>query len=47
LKIKASGGIADLDTALRMLEAGAARLGTSRSVGILREMTERAASGVF
>jgi deoxyribose-phosphate aldolase len=47
LEIKASGGIADLDTALLLIAAGASRLGTSRSVEILRDSIERAASGVF
>jgi len=45
--VKASGGIADLDAAFRLIEAGASRLGSSRSVAIMREMMERAASGVF
>lgn len=47
LGIKASGGITDLDTAQLLIDAGASRLGMSRSVGILRESIERAASGVF
>lgn len=37
LRIKASGGIADIKTALSMLDAGADRLGTSRSVAIMNE----------
>jgi len=36
-RIKASGGIRDRATALAMLEAGADRLGTSRSVAIVKE----------
>jgi len=36
--VKASGGIKDLDTAVRMLEAGADRLGTSSGVEIMREV---------
>lgn len=44
--VKASGGIATLDTALGMLRAGADRLGLSRSVEILAEMVSRAAGGV-
>jgi deoxyribose-phosphate aldolase len=41
LKVKAAGGIKDLDTALSMLRAGADRLGASASVSILRELRER------
>ncbi len=36
-RIKASGGIRDLETALAMLDAGASRLGTSSGVAIVRE----------
>jgi deoxyribose-phosphate aldolase len=39
-KIKASGGIRDVETALAMIEAGAARLGTSSGVAILRGWQE-------
>lgn len=39
-KVKASGGIRDLSTALRMLDAGAARLGTSSGVAIMHELLE-------
>jgi len=35
--VKASGGIRDLNTALAMINAGASRLGTSASVGIVQE----------
>ena len=35
-KVKASGGIRDYETAKRMIEAGADRLGTSVSVALLR-----------
>lgn len=35
--IKASGGISDYHTALAMIEAGASRIGASRSVNILKE----------
>ena len=35
LKVKASGGIRDKETAIRMLEAGAERLGTSSGVKIV------------
>ena len=37
LKVKASGGIGDLATAIALLEAGAERLGTSHSAAILAE----------
>ncbi len=36
IKIKASGGIRDKDTALAMISAGADRIGTSSSVGIMQ-----------
>jgi deoxyribose-phosphate aldolase len=36
-KVKASGGIRDLQTALAMLEAGADRIGTSASAAIMEE----------
>ena len=35
LKVKASGGIRDKETAIKMLEAGAERLGTSSGVKII------------
>ncbi len=38
LKIKAAGGIKDLATALRMIEAGADRLGMSASVAVMEEL---------
>ncbi len=37
LKIKASGGIKDLNFALQLLEAGVARLGTSRAAILIEE----------
>ena len=37
LQVKASGGIRDKETALKMIEAGAVRLGTSSGVKIVRE----------
>jgi len=37
LKIKASGGIRDYNQAMALIEAGAARLGTSAGVNILKE----------
>ena len=40
MKIKASGGIRDLDTAVKMIKAGADRLGTSRSSDIIKEMQQ-------
>ncbi|MGE3152180.1 MAG: deoxyribose-phosphate aldolase [Nitrospiraceae bacterium] len=40
-KIKASGGIRDLVTALALLDAGADRIGTSAGVKILAEVAER------
>lgn len=36
--VKASGGIRDLDTALKMIEAGATRIGASASVNIVNDM---------
>ena len=45
LKVKASGGIRDLATALAMIEAGADRLGMSGSVGILQTLKEAADGG--
>lgn len=39
INIKASGGIKDLETAKRMLAAGASRLGTSSGVTILKGLT--------
>jgi deoxyribose-phosphate aldolase len=38
LKVKAAGGIRDLQTALAMIEAGADRLGMSASVAVVQEM---------
>jgi deoxyribose-phosphate aldolase len=38
IKIKAAGGIRDLETALAMIEAGADKLGTSTGVRIIEEM---------
>lgn len=39
-KIKASGGIRNLDTALYFIEAGVQRIGTSSGVSILKELKE-------
>ena len=40
LQVKAAGGIRDLSAALAMLEAGADRLGMSRSVAVLEELNQ-------
>lgn len=40
-RIKAAGGIRDLETALSLLEAGADRLGTSSGVAVMREWINR------
>jgi deoxyribose-phosphate aldolase len=36
--VKASGGIASLDQALELVEAGAVRLGTSRGVALMQAL---------
>jgi len=36
--VKASGGIKDLETALKMIEAGANRIGTSSGVQIMEAL---------
>ncbi len=41
IKVKAAGGIRDLDTALLMIEAGASRIGTSAGVSIVEELKRR------
>jgi deoxyribose-phosphate aldolase len=41
IKVKASGGIRDYETALLMVRAGAARLGTSSGVKIVKEEDSR------
>ena len=41
IKVKAAGGIRDLDCALAMIEAGAERIGTSAGVKIVEELKER------
>lgn len=43
--VKASGGIRDLDTALKMIEAGATRIGASASVNIVNDMKDTHNSG--
>lgn len=40
MRVKASGGIRDLATAMAMIEAGADRLGLSAGIAVLRSMTE-------
>jgi deoxyribose-phosphate aldolase len=39
--VKASGGVRTLDDLLKMVEAGASRIGTSNGVGIVREAREK------
>ncbi len=39
--VKAAGGIRTLEDALKMIEAGATRLGTSGSVGLMKELEQR------
>ncbi|MCI8466232.1 MAG: deoxyribose-phosphate aldolase [Lachnospiraceae bacterium] len=41
VKVKAAGGIRDLDTCLAMVEAGAERIGTSASIAITEEFESR------
>lgn len=41
MKVKASGGIRDLETAMAMIEAGADRIGASASVPIMQAYTAR------
>jgi deoxyribose-phosphate aldolase len=36
--VKASGGIRNLESALKMIEAGATRIGASASINILNEL---------
>ncbi len=42
-KVKAAGGIRDLNTTLAMLEAGASRIGTSAGISILEEAAQMGA----
>ena len=35
MEVKASGGIRDYETAIKMIEAGATRLGTSSGISIV------------
>ena len=41
IKVKAAGGVRDLDTALMMIELGVDRIGTSVSVEIMKEFEKR------
>lgn len=41
IRVKAAGGIRDLDTCLAMIEAGAERIGTSAGVAIVEELKKR------
>lgn len=41
IKVKASGGIRDLETAMKMINAGADRIGTSSGVNIVKNKKER------
>ncbi|EFI84853.1 deoxyribose-phosphate aldolase [Listeria grayi] len=41
VKVKAAGGIRDLQTAMLMIEAGAERLGTSSGIAIVKEWEEQ------
>lgn len=41
VRVKAAGGIRDLDTCFAMIEAGAERIGTSSSLKILEEYNQR------
>lgn len=46
VKVKAAGGIRDLETALKMVEAGAERLGTSSGIKIIEEYKKNKNRGV-
>jgi deoxyribose-phosphate aldolase len=46
MKVKAAGGIRTLEDAVKMLEAGASRLGTSGGVWIAKEAKAKAERGV-
>lgn len=41
IKIKAAGGVRTLDTALRMIELGVSRIGSTASVFIVEELKKR------
>ena len=44
LKIKASGGISDAETAMKYLDIGVDRIGTSSGVSIMDELISKVAS---
>jgi deoxyribose-phosphate aldolase len=46
LGVKAAGGIRSLETALRMVEAGASRLGTSRGPEIFQDIVSRTPAAI-
>lgn len=46
MKVKASGGVRNYADAVRMLEAGASRIGASAGVAIVQEAKKVAAGGV-
>lgn len=46
MQVKASGGIRTLDDAIKMLEAGASRLGTSAGIWIAKEAKDAVARSV-
>lgn len=41
VKIKAAGGIRNLETALRMIELGVSRIGSTASVAIVEELKKQ------
>lgn len=45
IKVKASGGIKNLDDALKMIDAGADRIGTSAGINIIEEFLKRFSRG--
>lgn len=47
IKVKAAGGIRNLDSALAMIEAGAERIGTSAGVAIVEELKKRKSEGTL
>lgn len=46
MQVKASGGVRELDTAIKMLESGATRLGTSSGLWIMQEAKAKVAAGL-
>lgn len=45
IKVKAAGGIRDLDTCLRFLQSGAERIGTSAGIRIMQQWWQRERNG--